>query len=38
LEAAGLLHEITGQARSRVYRADEILAAIAEPREPFDMV
>jgi Fic family protein len=36
LEAAGLLREITGQARNRVYRADEILAAIEEPLGPPD--
>jgi len=29
----GLLHEITGQARNRVYRAEEILQAIEEPLE-----
>jgi DNA-binding MarR family transcriptional regulator len=29
LEAAGIVTEITGQARNRVYRADEILAAVA---------
>jgi len=28
LEGAGVLREITGQARNRVYRADEVLAAI----------
>jgi len=33
LEAAGLLREITGQARNRVYRADEVLTAIEEPLE-----
>ncbi|MFC2029678.1 Fic family protein [Chloroflexota bacterium] len=31
LEEAGLLREITGQARNRVYRADEVLRAIEEP-------
>ena len=31
LEATGLVREITGQARNRVYRADEVLAAIEEP-------
>ena len=31
LEEAGLLTEITGQARNRVYRADEVLQAIEEP-------
>ena len=31
LEADGILREITGGARNRVYRADEILAAIDEP-------
>lgn len=31
LAAAGLVREITGQARNRVYRADEVLAAIEEP-------
>jgi len=33
MEAAGLLREITGQARNRVYRADEVLTAIEEPLE-----
>jgi Fic family protein len=32
LEVAGMLREITGQARNRVYRADEVLAAIEEAR------
>ena len=32
LEEAGVLREITGQARNRVYRADEVLAAIEEMR------
>ena len=31
LEKAGLLQEITGQARNRVYRADEVLRVIEEP-------
>jgi Fic family protein len=31
LEAAGLLREITGQARNRVYQADAILDAITAP-------
>ena len=31
LEDAGILREITGQARNRIYRADEVLAAIEEP-------
>jgi len=31
LEAADVVREITGQARNRVYRADEILAAIETP-------
>jgi Fic family protein len=31
LEDAGLLQEITGQARNRVFRADEVLRAIEEP-------
>jgi Fic family protein len=31
LEDAGILREITGQARNRVYRAGEVLAAIEEP-------
>ena len=31
LEADGILREVTGGARNRVYRADEILAAIDEP-------
>jgi len=29
----GILHEITGQMRNRIYRADEILKAIIEPIE-----
>jgi Fic family protein len=33
LEEAGVLREITGQARNRVYRADEVLAAIEGPME-----
>jgi Fic family protein len=32
LEEAGILREITGQARNRVYRADEVLAAIEGDR------
>jgi Fic family protein len=31
LEEAGLLREITGQARNRVYRADKVLHTIEEP-------
>ena len=31
LENAAILREITGRARNRVYRADEVLAAIEEP-------
>jgi Fic family protein len=31
LENAAILREVTGQARNRVYRADEVLAAIEEP-------
>jgi Fic family protein len=31
LEEAGFLQEITGQARNRVYRADDVLRAIDEP-------
>ena len=31
LEGAGLLREITGQARNRIYRADEVLRVIDEP-------
>jgi Fic family protein len=34
LEDATILREITGQARNRVYRADEVLAAIEEPLPP----
>jgi Fic family protein len=38
LEDAGLLREMTGQARNRVFRADEVLRVIEEPlpdeREP----
>jgi predicted transcriptional regulator len=34
LEEAGLLREITGQARNRVHRADEVLRAIEEPLSP----
>jgi Fic family protein len=33
LEKAGVLHEITGQARNRVYRANEILETIEAPLE-----
>jgi Fic family protein len=33
LETEGILHEITGMARNRVYRADEILNTIDEPIE-----
>jgi Fic family protein len=33
LEDAAILREITGRARNRVYRADEVLAAIEEPLE-----
>ena len=36
LEQAGLLHEITGQARNRVYRADEVLRTIEEPLNAID--
>jgi len=38
LEEIGILREITGQARNRVYRADEVLAAIEEPLNPNDDV
>jgi hypothetical protein len=31
LVAAGLLREITGKARNRIYRADEVLAALEAP-------
>ena len=31
LEDAGILREITGQARNRVYQADEILKSIEAP-------
>jgi len=34
LETAGIVREITGQARNRVYQADEILAAIETPVAP----
>jgi Fic family protein len=34
LEERGLLREVTGQARNRVYRADEVLQAIEEPLNP----
>jgi Fic family protein len=34
LEEPGLLREITGQTRNRVYRADEVLQAIEEPLKP----
>jgi hypothetical protein len=34
LEAAGIVREITGQARNRVYRVGKVLAAIEEPLEP----
>jgi Fic family protein len=33
LVGAGILREITGQARNRVYRADAVLAAIEAPLE-----
>jgi hypothetical protein len=33
LETAGIVREITGQARNRVYQADEILSAIETPNE-----
>lgn len=33
LEDAGIVHEITGQARNRLYRADEIMRAIEGPME-----
>jgi len=33
LEDAGLVQEITGRARNRVYRADEVLRVIEEPLE-----
>lgn len=33
LEEAGVLREITGQARNRIYRADEVLEAIEGPLE-----
>jgi len=33
LEKGGMLREITGQARNRVYRADEIMQAIEAPLE-----
>lgn len=36
LEQAAMLQEITGQARNRVYRADEVLRAIEEPLNPTD--
>ena len=31
LEALGILREITGRKRDRIYRADDILDAIQEP-------
>jgi Fic family protein len=34
LEEPGLLREVTGQARNRVYRADGVLQAIEEPLNP----
>ena len=34
LEERGLLREITGQARNRVYRADEVVQVIEEPLNP----
>ena len=37
LAEAGLLREITGLARNRVYRADEVLAAIEEPLPGLDV-
>lgn len=38
LEKAGILREITGRARNRVYQADEILQAIEEPLNLHDNV
>ncbi len=37
LEEAGILREITGQARSRICRAGEVLAAIEDPLGPAGM-
>ena len=34
LTDVGLLHEVTGKARNRVYRADEVLRVIEEPLHP----
>jgi Fic family protein len=34
LTAAGLLHEATGKARNRVYRADAVLRVLEEPLQP----
>jgi len=34
LEEAGIVREITGQSRNRLYRADEILEAMEAPLEP----
>ena len=31
LEKYGVLREVTGQARNRIYQADEILRAVLEP-------
>lgn len=33
MERTGLLREITGQARTRVYQADEVLAVLEESIE-----
>jgi Fic family protein len=37
LEDAAILREISGRARNRVYRADEVLAAIEEPLGQMDL-
>jgi Fic family protein len=33
LEPLGILREVTGRKRDRLYRADEILAAITDPSQ-----
>jgi Fic family protein len=36
LEDAGVIREVTGQARNRVYRADDVLSAFDEPLDDID--
>jgi hypothetical protein len=36
LESEGIVREITGQARNRIYQADAVFAAIEEPLDASD--